>query len=116
MSCMYTENMYNGFMIRSFADKETEKIFNQEYSKKIPENIQKTALRKLMMIDAAEKLSDLRIPPANHLEALTGDRIGQWSIRINDQWRIVFIPSDGGRYYDEVKIIDYHQGGNYEKD
>ena len=91
MSCMYTENMYNGFMIRSFADKETEKIFNQEYSRKIPENIQKTALRKLMMIDAAEKLSDLRILPANHF-----------------QWRIVFIPSDGGRYYDEVKIIDYH--------
>lgn len=95
-------------MIRSFKDKETEKIFNQEYSKKLPTNIQKVALRKLMLIDAAEKLSDLKIPPANHLEALSGNRIGQWSIRINDQWRIVFVPSDGGRNYDEVEIVDYH--------
>ena len=108
MYCMYTKCMYNIDMIRSFANKETEKVYNQEYSKKLPENIQKVALRKLMMIDAAEKLSDLRIPPANHLEALSGDRIGQWSIRINDQWRIVFVPSEGGRYYDEVEIIDYH--------
>ena len=95
-------------MIRSFKDKETEKVFNQEYSKKLPTNIQKVALRKLMMIDAAERLSDLKIPPANHLEALSGDRTGQWSIRINDQWRVVFIPSaDGSDYYD-VGIVDYH--------
>lgn len=66
------------------------------------------ALRKLIMIDAAEKLSDLKVPPGNHLEALSGDRIGQWSIRINDQWRIVFVPSDGGKNYDDVEIIDYH--------
>ena len=105
---MYTESVYNVSMIRSFKDKETEKIFNQEYSKKLPTNIQKVALRKLMLIDAAEKLSDLKIPPANHLEALSGNRIGQWSIRINDQWRIVFVPSDGGRNYDEVEIVDYH--------
>ena len=105
---MYTQNVYNKIMIRSFKDKETEKIFHQEYSKKLPGNIQKVALRKLMMIDAAEKLSDLRIPPANHLEALDGDLIGKWSIRINDQWRIVFIPSDGGRDYDDVEIVDYH--------
>lgn len=95
-------------MIRNFKDKETEKIYNQEYSKKIPENIQKVALRKLMMIDAAEKLSDLKVPPANRLEALSGDREGEWSIRINDQWRIVFIPVDGGRHYDDVEIVDYH--------
>ena len=95
-------------MIRSFKDKETEKVFNQEFSKKIPTNIQKVALRKLMMIDASEKLSDLKIPPANHLEALTGNMVGKWSVRINDQWRIVFVPSDGGRYYDDVEIIDYH--------
>ena len=95
-------------MIRSFKDKETEKIYNQEYSKKLPSTIQKVALRKLMMIDAAEKLSDLKIPPANHLEALSGDRTGQWSIRINDQWRIVFVPSNDGRYYDDVEIVDYH--------
>ena len=105
---MYTQDVYNLNMIRSFKDKETEKIFNQEYSKKLPITIQKVALRKLMMIDAAEKLSDLRIPPANHLEALRGDKDGQWSIRINDQWRIVFVPIDGGRYYDDVEIVDYH--------
>ena len=95
-------------MIRSFKDKESEKVFNQEYSKKLPTAIQKIALRKLMMIDASEKLSDLKIPPANHLEALGGDRVGQWSIRINNQWRIVFVPSEGGRNYDDVEIVDYH--------
>ena len=105
---MYTKSVYNIIMIRSFKDKETEKIYNQEYSKKLPGTIQKVALRKLMMIDAAEKLSDLKIPPANHLEALSGDRVGQWSIRINDQWRIVFVPSNDGRYYDDVGIVDYH--------
>ena len=95
-------------MIRSFKDKETEKIYHQEFSRKIPIPIQKIGLRKLMMINAAEKLSDLRIPPANHLEALVGDMVGKWSIRINDQWRIVFVPSEGGRYYDQVEIVDYH--------
>ena len=61
-----------------------------------------------MMIDAAECLSDLKIPPSNHLESLLGDRIGQWSIRINDQWRIVFTPLDDGRNYFDVEITDYH--------
>ena len=77
-------------MIRSFADKETEKIYHQEFSRKLPESIQKIALRKLIMIDNAEKLEDLRVPPANKLEALKGDRQGQYSIRINDQYRICF--------------------------
>ena len=95
-------------MIRSFADKETEKIYNQCFSKKIPQSIQKVALRKLMMINAAESLNDLKAPPANRLESLSGDRIGQWSIRINDQWRIVFTPSEGGKQYDNVEIVDYH--------
>ncbi len=95
-------------MIKSFADKETEKIYRQEFSKKIPGNIQKVALRKLMMINAAEKLSDLKAPPANRLEPLHGDRAGQWSIRINDQWRIVFDPSDNGNDYYNVEIVDYH--------
>ena len=95
-------------MTRSFKDKETQKVFEQEYSKKLPKDIQKVTLRKLMMIDTAEKLSDLKIPPANHLEALTGNLVGQWSIRINDQWRIIFIPSDGGKNYDYVGIVDYH--------
>lgn len=95
-------------MIIDFADKETEKVFNQEFSRKLPNSIQKVALRKLMMIDAADKLSDLKIPPNNRLEPLSGDRIGQWSIRINDQWRIVFIPIDGGKNYSRVEIVDYH--------
>ena len=95
-------------MIRSFKDKEAEKIFNQLFSTKLPVNIQKVALRKLMMINSAEKLSDLKIPPANHLEPLSGDRIGQWSIRINDQWRIVFVPSENGEDYYEIEIVDYH--------
>ena len=105
---MYTESVYNIVMIRSFADKETEKVFNQQFSRKLPTNIQKVALRKLMMIDAAERLSDLKVPPSNHLEALSGDRLGQWSIRINEQWRVVFIPSNDGRDYDNVAIVDYH--------
>ena len=95
-------------MIRSFADKETEKIYRQESSKKIPQTIQKVALRKLMMIDAAERLIDLKAPPANRLEALSGDRLGQWSIRINDQWRICFVPNAGGSEYEDVEIVDYH--------
>ena len=96
-------------MIRSFADKETEKIFNQLFSKRIPSDISKIALRKLMMIDAAMTLADLKAPPANRLEPLKGDRAGQWSIRINDQWRIVFTPISGGSDYENVEIVDYHR-------
>ncbi len=96
-------------MIRSFADKETEKIFNQQFSKRIPTDISKIALRKLMMIDAAMILTDLKAPPANRLEQLKGDRTGQWSIRINDQWRIVFVPISGGSDYEDVQIVDYHK-------
>ena len=96
-------------MIRSFADKETEKIFNQQFSKRIPADISKIALRKLMMIDAAMILTDLKAPPANRLEQLKGDRTGQWSIRINDQWRIVFVPISGGSDYEDVQIVDYHK-------
>ena len=108
MSCVYTKSVYNVSMIRSFRDKETEKIFNQQFSKKLPASIQKVALRKLIMIDVAESLSDLKVPPANHLVPLTGNRLGQWSIRINDKYRIVFVPSDDGKIYDNVEIIDYH--------
>lgn len=97
---------YNVSMIRNFADKETEKIYHQTFSKKLPQNIQKTALRKLIMIDNAGCLEDLRIPPANHLEALSGDREGQYSIRINSQYRICF-NVDGNRFYN-VEIVDYH--------
>lgn len=72
-------------MICNFADKETEKIYNGNFSKKLPESIQRRALRKLMMIDAANNLNDLRVPPANHLERLNGNRAGQYSIRINKE-------------------------------
>ena len=93
-------------MIKSFADKETEKIYNQIFSKKIPQSIQRVALRKLIMIDNAGCLEDLRVPPSNHLELLKGDRAGQYSIRINDQYRICFNVA-GNDYYD-VEIVDYH--------
>lgn len=93
-------------MIKSFADKETERIYNQEYSRRLPGTIQKVALRKLMMIDNAKTLDDLRIPPNNHLEQLHGDRASQYSIRINDQWRICFTINNGHFY--NVEIVDYH--------
>jgi proteic killer suppression protein len=93
-------------MIRSFKCKETEKIWNQIYSKKFPVSIQKIALRKLFMIQRAKELKDLTIPPANRLEKLKGDRKDQYSIRINDQYRICFIWEDSN--VSEVEIIDYH--------
>lgn len=95
-------------MIISFNDKETEKVFNQVFSKSIPNTIQKVALRKLIMLDNAEGINDVRIPPSNHLEKLSGNLDGYWSIRINDQWRICFIPSDDWKEYYEVGIVDYH--------
>lgn len=95
-------------MIISFKDKETEKIFHQEFSSKLPIDIQNRALRKLICIDNASTINDLRSPPSNHLEKLDGDSKGQWSIRINDQWRICFVPIDGGSDYAEVGIVDYH--------
>ena len=87
---MYTQDVYNQSMIKSFADKETEKIYNQMFSRKLPQDIQRVALRKLIMIDNAECLEDLKVPPANRLEALSGNRKGQYSIRINNQYRICF--------------------------
>lgn len=92
-------------MIKSFKDKETEKVFNRNYSKKLPETIQQRALRKLRMIDAAADI-DLRVPPGNRLEALSGNREGQHSVRINNQWRICFTWSGGDAY--DVEIVDYH--------
>lgn len=93
-------------MITEFKDKETEKIFNQKFSKKLPNQIQSRALIKLMQIDNAEKIDDLKIPPSNHLELLSGDRAGQYSIRINNQWRICFVFSD--KNASQVEITDYH--------
>ena len=94
-------------MIKSFADKETEKVYNQIFSKKLPHNIQRVALRKLIMIDNAGCLEDLTVPPANRLEALHGDREGQYSIRINDQYRICF-SIEGRNDFLQVEIVDYH--------
>jgi proteic killer suppression protein len=93
-------------MIKSFKSKETEKIFNREYSLKLPSAIQRTAMRKLWMLDASQTINDLRVPPANHLEQLKGNRNGQYSIRINEQWRICFKWDKSDAY--EVEIIDYH--------
>lgn len=93
-------------MIRSFRDKETEKVFQREPSRKFPPALQRHAQRKLAVLDGAETLQDLRVPPGNRLERLKGDREGQYSIRINDQWRICFKWSDGDA--DDVEITDYH--------
>jgi proteic killer suppression protein len=93
-------------MIKSFASKETEKLFDRQRSRKLPQSIQRSARRKLNMLDAAESLQDLRIPPANHLEKLSGDRAHQHSIRINKQWRICFEWRNGHSY--DVEITDYH--------
>ena len=93
-------------MIVDFADKETEKIYNQEFSTKLPQQIQKVALRKLIMIDCAVTINDLKVPPANRLESLTGRRKGEYSIRINDQYRICFKFEQGN--FTGVKIEDYH--------
>jgi len=94
-------------MIRSFGDRDTEGLFWRRFSRRIPTQIQHVARRKLEILDAAETISDLRVPPANRLEKLTGDRVGQHSIRINDQWRICFAWRDGHAY--DVEIVDYHR-------
>ena len=93
-------------MILSFADKETERILAGEISRRLPIEIQSIARRKLRMINNARRLDDLRIPPANRLEALKGDMKGQHSIRVNDQWRICFRWSNAG--VTDVRIVDYH--------
>ncbi|HNT76150.1 MAG TPA: type II toxin-antitoxin system RelE/ParE family toxin [Anaerolineae bacterium] len=93
-------------MLKSFKSKETEKIFQRSFSRKLPQAIQKTAYRRLVLLHSARELKDLLLPPANCLERLQGDRLGQHSIRINDQWRICFIWQDGDVY--EVEIVDYH--------
>ncbi|HXI13693.1 MAG TPA: type II toxin-antitoxin system RelE/ParE family toxin [Thermoanaerobaculia bacterium] len=93
-------------MIRSWADPEAETIFNLQRSRRLPADLHRIALRKLRMLDAAVTLEDLRIPPANRLEKLAGDRAGQWSIRINDKWRVCFRWTDGNA--GDVQIVDYH--------
>lgn len=92
-------------MIKSFKDKQTELIWLGEVSKKLPQTIQAVARRKLRILNSAVDLEDLRIPPANRLEALVGNRKGQHSIRINQQWRICFVWNEGA---EQVEIVDYH--------
>ena len=93
-------------MIKSFADAETEKEFNRGFSRKLAGDIHSVALRKLRMVSNAHAINDLRSPPANRLEKLSGAREGQYSIRINDQYRICFVWQDGNAY--DVEIVDYH--------
>ncbi len=93
-------------MIRSFKSKEAEKIWNGEFSTKLPSDIQKIMRRKLRMLNNSTELNDLKIPPSNNLEPLKGDRKGQHSIKVNDQWRICFEWKDGDCY--NVEIVDYH--------
>ena len=93
-------------MIQSFADAETEKIFQGFESRRLPQNLQSVMHRKLVMIHAAAKLEDLRVPPGNRLEALKGDRKGQHSIRVNQQWRVCFRWTESGPA--KVGIVDYH--------
>ena len=93
-------------MISSFRDRETERIWNGEFSRRLPHEIQEVARRKLRMINNARAVADLRVPPANRLEALKGVRAGQYSIRINNQWRICFRFANGQA--SDVEIVDYH--------
>ena len=94
-------------MIVGFRDAETERIWQGVRSRRLPGDIQAIALRKLRLLNNAKRLDDLRVPPGNRLEQLRGDRAGQWSIRINDQWRICFHWTEGGP--DDVAIVDYHR-------
>ena len=93
-------------MIKSLRDKDAQKVFERQLVRRWSAGLQRAALRKLLILDAAEELEDLRVPPGNRLEKLSGDRAGQFSIRINDQWRICFEWRDGDAY--EVEVVDYH--------
>jgi len=94
-------------MIRSFADAETEQFFNTGKSRGLPRDIQRRAFMRLQLLDNATDVEDLRLPPSNRLEVLRGDRAGQHSIRINDQWRVCFHFVEGDAF--EVEIVDYHR-------
>ena len=93
-------------MIKSFKCKETEKIYNRTFSKKLPQEIQRASYKKLLMLDAAFEINDLKVPPSNYLEKLSGDRDGMYSIRVNKQYRICF--AFDGVNVEQVEIIDYH--------
>lgn len=93
-------------MIRSFADKATQRVWREEYVRALDRSLQRAVLRKLELLHAAADVEDLRIPPGNQLERLTGDRRGQYSIRVNAQWRLCFTWHEGGA--DDVELVDYH--------
>ena len=93
-------------MIRSFGSKDTERIWHEEYVKRVDRTVQRATLRKLELIHAAKDVEDLRVPTGNGLERLVGDRRGQHSIRVNAQWRLCFVWRDGGA--DNVELVDYH--------
>jgi len=106
LDAINAERYYEIRVIRSFRSNETQRIFLRERSLRLPLDIQRTAQRKLAVLDAADSLEDLRVPPGNRLEQLSGNREGQHSIRVNDQWRLCFRWTDGDAY--EVEIADYH--------
>jgi toxin HigB-1 len=93
-------------MVKTFGDKETERLFSRNFSRRFPPEIHRKAWQKLAILDAAERLDDLRIPPGNRLEKLTGNLEGQYSLRIDDQWRVCFVWREGDAY--DVEITDYH--------
>ena len=93
-------------MIKSFADRNTNNVFQRRRVRRFSVEVQRAALRKLLILDGAESLRDLRVPPGNRLEKLTGDRAGHWSIRINQQWRLCFRFESGDAF--DVEIVDYH--------
>lgn len=93
-------------MIRSFGSKDTERIWHEQYAKRVDRAVQRVTLRKLELIHAAKDVDDLRVPPGNRLERLVGDRRGQHSIRVDAQWRLCFVWRDGGA--EDVELVDYH--------
>lgn len=93
-------------MLRSFADQDTERVWRRERARRLDPTTQRAALRKLLILDAADALDDVRIPPGNRLEKLRGDRAGQYSIRVNRQWRICFRWTTAGP--EDVEVVDYH--------
>lgn len=97
---------YTLFVIRSFRDARTEYLHSGRIPKGVPADIARRALTKLFLLDTVTRLEDLRVPPGNRLEALSGDRKGQWSIRVNDQWRLCFVWRDGHAH--DVEFVDYH--------
>lgn len=102
----HKHNVYNSPMIRSFADAETEHLFATGKSRRLPPSILRRAQMRLMQLDATMTIEDLRVPPSNRLESLAGNRAGQWSIRINEQWRLCFTFQNGDAFL--VEIVDYH--------